>query len=378
MKIIVMGGAGDVGSRCVEDLASTPGVERVTIADANAEVADRVAQSCAGAQAAVDVKIVDANDHGALVDAMKGYDAAASALGPFHRFEAKLVAAAVDAGTCYASVCDEWNAAQEVMDKYGQAARDKGVLVLSGLGTSPGFTNVGIRFLCDQLDEPTEASIYVFQPLNAGGGPAVFKHMFFIMSGKVAVWRDGRLEMIKACSEKRTVEFPEFGRIKVWNMGHAEPVTVPKFIPELKSVNFFMGYGKGAELFVYPSQLNLFDTPKKVDNAVKFVWKIEELANKLFPDQDPAHGAVRVDVWGKKDGKTVRKTLCGLGQMREATGLSLSVGTQMLIKGELRIDKSQGGVFAPEGCLDPRKFIVYMKEKGLQGYEDIAMTKPVE
>ena len=378
MKIIVMGGAGDVGSRCAEDLVATEGVEQVTIADSNMEAAERVKESCAGSGAAVDVAMVDANDHAALVDAMSGHDVAASALGPFHRFEAKLVAAAVDAGIHYTSVCDEWNAAQDVMERFHAPAKEKGVVILSGLGTSPGFTNVGIRYLCDQLDEPTEANIYIYQPLNAGGGPAVFKHMFFIMSGKVAVWRDGKLEMIKACSEKRKVEFPEFGRIKVWNMGHAEPVTVPKFIPQLKTVNFFMGYGKGAELFVIPSQLNLFDTPKKVDNAVKFVWQIEELAEKLFPEQEPAHGAVRIDVWGKKDGRTVRKTLCGLGQMREATGLSLSVGTRMLLNDELLIDKGQGGVFAPEGCLEPQKFIVSMRDKGLEGFEDIAMTKPIQ
>ena len=33
MNLIVLGGAGDMGSRAVEDLARAPGVERVTIAD---------------------------------------------------------------------------------------------------------------------------------------------------------------------------------------------------------------------------------------------------------------------------------------------------------------------------------------------------------
>ena len=37
MKIIVLGGAGDMGSRAVEELAEAEGVEQVTIADRNLE-----------------------------------------------------------------------------------------------------------------------------------------------------------------------------------------------------------------------------------------------------------------------------------------------------------------------------------------------------
>ena len=40
MQIIVLGGAGDMGSRAVEDLATTEGVRRVTIADRNVPAAE--------------------------------------------------------------------------------------------------------------------------------------------------------------------------------------------------------------------------------------------------------------------------------------------------------------------------------------------------
>jgi hypothetical protein len=61
--------------------------------------------------------------------------------------------------------------------------------------------------------------------------------------------------------------------------------------------------------------------------------------------------------------------------MREATGLSLSVGTLMLARGELITE--QGGVYAPEGCLDPAAFLGYLSEKGIKAYEDLAMTRPI-
>ena len=372
MKIIVMGGAGDVGSRAVEELVITPGVDLVTIGDCNAQVAGELAANLDGRGATVDVKQVNADHHEDLVAAMKGYDVVASALGPFHRFEGKLVKAAIEAGVNYASVCDDWNAAEDVLEEFDGAARDKGRIILSGLGTSPGFTNVGIRYFKEQMDHLRRADIYVYQPLNAGGGPAVIRHMLFIMTGKVAAWRNGKKYMDRACSRTRRIEFPQYGKIRLWNMGHAEPVSVPRFIPEIEEVNFFMGYGTGARLFVVPSQLGVFKNPKMVDSAVKLVEFIENIA----PDEEPAHGAVRIDVWGTKDGQEVHHMLCGTGEMREATGVSLAIGTIMLARGELLI--SDGGVYAPEAVLDPRRFIDYMKEKGQNAYSDLEMTKPLE
>ncbi|MFC1890132.1 saccharopine dehydrogenase NADP-binding domain-containing protein, partial [Thermodesulfobacteriota bacterium] len=78
MRVIVLGGAGDMGSRAVEDLAASEGVTSVTIADRNASASARLAESLRGKGAAVDVKAVDADDHKGLVEAMRGCDVAAS------------------------------------------------------------------------------------------------------------------------------------------------------------------------------------------------------------------------------------------------------------------------------------------------------------
>jgi len=196
MKIIVLGGAGDMGSRAVEDLATSEGVRRVTIADRNVSTAREVAEQLSGQGAEIDVKRIDANNHDELVEAMRGYDVAASAVGPFHLFEMKLVRAAIEAGVDYASICDGWEAAGAVIDQFDEAAREKGVTVITGLGTSPGFSNVGVRYYAQQLDRMRRADVYVYQPLNAGGGQAVVRHMLHIISGQVVAWRGGRRVMV--------------------------------------------------------------------------------------------------------------------------------------------------------------------------------------
>jgi lysine 6-dehydrogenase len=368
MEIIVLGGAGDMGSRAVEDLAASEGVRRVTIADRNVAVAREIAARLRGQGAKVDVKQVDANNHQELVEAMRGYDVAASALGPFHLFEAKLVRAAIEAGVDYASICDEWEAARAVIDQFHEQARDKDVTIVTGLGTSPGVTNVAVRYFAERLEKTRRVDVCVYQPLNAGGGEAVIRHMLYIISGQVVAWRGGKQAMVPACSEERVVEFPRFGPIKVWNMGHSEPESIPRFIPGVEEVNFLMGFGRGSGLFIWPAKLGLFSLRPIRDAVARVISFIERMTA-----EEPDLGAVRVDVWGEAGGEEVHHLVCGIGQMREATGLSLSIGTLMLARRELLTE--EGGVYAPEACLEPQTFIARLGDKGIEAYADLAMTQ---
>ncbi len=371
MKIIVLGGAGDMGSRTVEDLAATGDVELVTVADGNLTAADQLASRLQGQTAAVDTILIDADNHRGLVQAMRGYDVVASALGPFHRFENKLVHAAIEAGVDYTSICDEWEAVEAVMGEASRAAEDTGRIVITGMGASPGLTNVGVRFLDEQMDRLRRVEISCYQPLDAGGGEAVLKHMMYIMSGEVASWRRGEQVMIPACSETRVVDFPQFGPVQLWNMGHSEPFTVPRTFPELEEMSFFMGFGKGANLFVKPARWGWFQSPRWVDRFASALATIEGLT----PDGPPGLGALRIDAWGQEGDDEIHRMVCGTGGMREVTGLSLSVGALMVGRRELLVET--GGVYAPEACIRPRPFIQAMIEKGVTIYEDLAMQRPM-
>lgn len=370
MKFIVLGGAGDMGSRAVEDLAVGDGVRLVTVADRDKRAAGELVARLKGRGAEVDFKTIDANDHDGLVRAMRGYDVAASTLGPFYLFEQKLVRAAVEAGVHYCSICDEFEAAEAVIDNFHEQAREKDVTVITGLGTSPGLTNVAVRHAAAGMDRTRKADIYVYMPLEGGGGPAVVSHMLHILTGEMAVWRDGKRVMIKALSEERVVKFPKFGEVKTWNMGHSEPATVPRFIPGIEEVNFFMGMGTGSGILIRPARWGLFNNPRVADFIGKIISFIETKTAG-----EPQWGAVRVDVWGEKGGKETHRILCGIGQMREATGLSLSVGAQMVA--QKRILTEKGGVYAPEAAIDPLTFIEMIRERGIEAYEDIEMTVPV-
>ncbi len=373
MKFIVFGGAGDMGSRCVEDLAARDEVTRVTLADNNITLARQIAEKVSRQGIEVDAREVDANDYSGLVKAMRGYDAAASALGPFYLFESRLVQAAIEAGVDYCSICDDWDATEAVLEQFHEEAKKKGVTVVTCLGASPGISNISISSLAREMDTARKAEVYCFLPLDAGGGAAALKHGLHIMSGEIVTWSEGRRRMVKACSEARVIAFPGVGKKKVWLMGHSEPATVGRFIPGIEEVSFYMGFGPVTPMVVYPARWGWFKSERRIDSFVRAIQFLERLAS----GPEPGLGALRIDVWGEKDGDATNKMICGTGQMREMTGLSLSIGALML--GKKEILTADGGVYAPEAILDPDIFFTYFKETGShQIYTDLQMTQPLK
>jgi len=371
VKIIVLGGAGEMGSRTAEDLAAADGVAQVTIADRDETAAKEAAQAIGDKGAAVDVRIVDAFDHAGLVDALRGCDVAASALGPFYIFEPRLMAAALEAGVSYCSICDEWEPAETVIERFDAKAREKGLTMITGLGASPGITNMGVLHLAQGMDKVERVRIAVYLPINCGARGAALRHGLYIMTGRMALWRNGQRTMVKACTEKQAIDYPGFGPIDSWNMGHSEPTTVPRYIPGVQEVEFYMGFGTGTGAIAWLGRINGFAGERRTE----FWARAVEITEKIFADPEPGEGASRVDVWGEKDGERIHGIRCGIGLMRDTTGLSLAAGAYLLGRRELTTDK--GGVYAPEGCLGAEAFFGYLHQRGIDAYEDLEMTRPV-
>jgi saccharopine dehydrogenase-like NADP-dependent oxidoreductase len=239
-------------------------------------------------------------------------------------------------------------------------------MVVCGCGASPGMSNIAVRYLAGQLDSARSADIMVYMPMDSGEGEAVTKHTLFVYGTVVPVFRDSTTTMLPAGSMSRRVEFPSVGQVKVWNIGHGEPVTLPRHLPELEEINIMMGMGKGTEIVAALGRLGFFNSPKRID-------KMAGLLMKMSPPSPgpPSDGAMRVEVRGEKDGVPTTLGIFGTATMREATGIALSAGAQLLASKKL-IAK-QGGVYGPEGCIEPQDFLRMIGESGIYAYSDLAM-----
>lgn len=359
MKIVILGGAGDMASRAARELAAEPDLTLLTIADYDMEPAERLASELGDKVSAV---WVDANDHEALVKTIRGHDAAGCGIGPFYRYEAKVARAAIEAGVPYVSLCDDYDGAQEVLE-LDEMARAAGVTVLTGLGWTPGLSNVLARRGAEQFDQVDEINVAWGSSASDSEGYAVILHTLHIFTGRVPTFRKGRMQNVPAGSGKEVVLFPPpVGRVNCYHLGHPEPVTLPRFVPGLRTVTLKGGLSEQPlnDLAIWLARLRLTDTPAKKDLLGQIIKATLPFLSKLGQAEEPC-SAVRVDVGGWAGGTYHTISYGAAAHMTELTSLPMAIGALMLARGDLQMP----GVVAPEACIEPEPFLAELERRGV-------------
>lgn len=359
MKIIVLGGAGDMASRTVRELAVEPEVTAVTVADYHLEAAQYLASELGAKVSAVRV---DANDPISLVEAIRGHDAAASGIGPFYRYEAQVARAAIEARVPYVSLCDDYDGTQAVLE-LDDAAKAAGVTVLSGLGWTPGLSNLLARKGAEQFDLVDEINVAWGSSASDSEGYAVILHTLHIFTGRVPSYRKGRRVDVLAGSDKEVVLFPPpVGRVNCYHLGHPEPLTLPQSLPSVRTVTLKGGLSEQPlnDLALWLARLRLTDTPAKKDVLGQIIKATLPVLSKLGEAEEPC-SAVRVDVSGWTGG-VYRQVSYGMSaHMAELTGIPMAIGALMLARGDVHMP----GVIAPEACIEPEPFLAAMERRGV-------------
>jgi saccharopine dehydrogenase-like NADP-dependent oxidoreductase len=244
-KILVLGGAGHIGTVIVSELHRLDPKAEITIGDKNVNKAKETAEAVGG-----DIKIlhVDAAIEDSLVNAIKGFDVVVSALGPFHRFGVPVLKASLMAGVNFVDINDDYDATEEALKLHEEAQRRK-VTAVIGMGATPGITNLLACYGARKLDEVSEIGTYwVWTAIDPTMGPAIVDHYFHAITGMIPTYKNGEWMMVKALSEPEHYEFPKpIGAWEVAHVGHPEPITIPRYV-KVKNV-----CNKGG---IWPSDLN--------------------------------------------------------------------------------------------------------------------------
>jgi len=371
MKVKILGGVGEVGAFVVQDLLRNPAVDKVIIADINKDAAtkqiDRLFRD-----KPVAYEILDADSDESLREVMESGYIIANCIGPHYKYCRRIAEAAMVAGCDYCDICDDYDAAESVLG-LDKSARDKKITMIVCLGTSPGVTNMLAKRGFEMIDQADE--IHTFWAVGGSDptGPSELYHLAHICSDKIPQFINGKFEQVPALSGSMAVEFPEpVGRIELSYIGHSEPVTLPRFIPGVKTVTNRGGLYPAAlnDLVLTIRALGLFETmPLKVGGVeisprdytvAHFRYLLENYPDLLGLGESESISVFRVEVIGKKDGLRKEVIYTGTNEVVATTGRSLSIGIQML--GENIVEDS--GVFAPEGCLPTTEFFERLIDGG--------------
>jgi len=366
MKVLALG-CGEMGKVAIKDLVEYGDFDEVVVGDIDLKKTENFVKKLKSEKTKVSAKFVDVTANEKIVNLMSHFDVVLSCVGPFYKFALPVVNATIQARVNLVDICDDYDSTSKVLE-LDSAAKDAGITVISGLGVSPGATNILAKAAAEMLDDPEEVHIALLMGAPDLGGVAEISHRFHSMYGKVPTFQNGKFIEVQAFVDgKETVEFPKpFGKFEVFHIGHPEPITIPRYMKKVKYVDTKcaldppsvkdvivslgdIGFSSEEPLDVKGASV----TP--LDFAAAFVYKLSSQIKGV-----PKLGAIRVEVRGMKSGKKTGIIFASTGKMNEGTGIPVSIGAQMLAKGKIK-DK---GVFAPEGCIDPSEFITeFMKRE---------------
>jgi len=365
MRALVLGGAGGMGQGVARDLIKQQQVTNVILGDLYPDP-ERLAPKLRDSEKVNLIKM-DVNDHDGMVNTFKEIDVVINCAGPFYKTAVPVAKAAVGAKVNYIDICDDYEGTEILFSsEIDKMARDAGITVLTGMGSDPGTNNVLVKWYADRLDSVDDIYLYWVVAI-AELAEAAWDHSLHMTLGKVPQYLNGELVHVEGGTDVVAEEFLEpLGTCHVRYVGHPQPLTIPKYIKGVKNVVI-----KGAlipqwvdELIKQQKDTGLLGT-EPIDIKGTRVTPYD-LALKLWGtipegrDNGPQASGLKVIVKGERGGKKVTYTADMVGRMAPGTGLPASIAALMMDAG----DVTEKGVVAPEGCIDPGKFLAAFLKRG--------------
>jgi saccharopine dehydrogenase (NAD+, L-lysine-forming) len=372
MKVLILGGCGTQGSSAARELIKHEDVSQVILADKKVDLA-KVHETVRSSEK-ISTLTLDVADSERLVNIIIGNDVVINSVGPYWRFGVQTVKAAIAAGVNYIDICDNCNVSKEIFE-LDESAKKAGVSICTGFGGSPGITNILAKYAADKLDEVDEIGVFWAVAVNDAFGVAGLTQAMSQFIGDVVQYIDGHWIEVAAGSGSEEVTFMEpAGKGEVYYAAHPEAVTLPRFIPGIRTV-----IEKGGFLPTWVSKkfmefidLGLVATEPLVFENIPttsrdLMVSVVQNASKLWEQVEQyTYSPANVVVKGKEGRKSVTYTYRFGG--RGAAGIAIlnSMCARMLYQGEIQAK----GVLAPEGIADPQKFLGELVKRGAHFSEE--------
>ncbi len=374
MRVLSLGGAGAVCRHATRDLAAFSDFDQIVIGDYNVAAAEALAADIGDPR--VQVLRVDAEDYVELVKTFAGFDVILNGL-PW-KYDMAVTRACVEAGVSGLDVSteeDQWD--------YDDAAKEKGIVFIPGVGATPGITNVMARRGADRLEQVDDIQINfaAFRcPAPAPGLLITFLWEFHPGTKERLYYSDGEFHWTGPFKGAKAVNFPgPIGEQEVYYIPHPEVRTMPKSLGA-RAVSVrgcFPPHAMRLARAMLESGL-YSEEPIVVKGIETTAYEMMHEILLALPESKEtplwAYGLV-VEVSGKKGGRRLKHTFWNRHPPQEEWGgaaayykniaIPLSIGVQMIARG----DVTHRGVIPPETALDPEMFIAELARRRIEIHE---------
>ncbi|HJQ70240.1 MAG TPA: saccharopine dehydrogenase C-terminal domain-containing protein [Blastocatellia bacterium] len=375
MKILVIG-AGRMGLGAAFDLANSPDVEAVTVADIYPELAEKVVSRIGSPK--LSAAVIDVNDYRKTVEMMRGHNAAISCV--VYKHNLALAMAAIESKVSFCDLGGNNSVVDSELALDGQA-REAGINIIPDCGLAPGLVSLLVAHGAARFERLNKIRIRVGGLPQRPKGPLEYQ-ITFSVEGLIneyvepaRVIRGGRIVEIESMTEVETLEFPPpFGTMEAFQTSGGASTLPDSFLGSVEELDYkTIRYPGHCERFKLLIDLGLASSrPINIDGmpvAPRSV--LAELLLRHFPSDEPDVVLIRIEFAGREGGRDRLLTYdladyfdekTGLSAMMRMTAFPVSIIAQMMARGEI----SPKGAIPQEKCVPVDIFVAALAERGIR------------
>jgi saccharopine dehydrogenase-like NADP-dependent oxidoreductase len=361
-RILVLGGAGEMGSMAVTDLTRRTEHE-IAIGDTRTEAAGALLRELGAPERVVRV---DVDDPESLQSAFEDAEVVLNAT--LMRYNVAVTDAAIAARVHLVDLGSYYPETLQQLDR-SAAAADAGCRIVIGCGVAPGLTNILARLGADSLDTVESIRMYSYGTHPLSTSPGIVVTRFDAAAVPSLVLEHGRLVERPSFSDEEQVVFPDYGEQTVYLVPHPEPVTLPRYL-EVENAVIKLGYPpEERQRLAVLLELG-FDREEEfqLDGVAVSPRRFAAayVGSRGIPDGFRSANAKQLHVDGVRDGRPVTLVYdfsveqVGRSASSVVTGTVAAIATDLVARGS-----GTAGVNPPEGVFDPREFVHALAERGL-------------
>lgn len=348
MRILVIG-AGMMGWAAAFDMARTPRVEAVTLADSNSqrlnEAVSRI-NKLTGNHKTTSVQ-VDAADTQAVQRIMRGHAGVLSAVPYF--FNLELAKAAISAGCHFADLGGNNTVVKQEFALHSQA-QAAGVAIAPDCGLSPGMASILGGELLRRLGGKADAlKIYVGGLPQRPRPPFNYQLVFSVeglineYSEPAKILRDGKLMTVEPLTEVESFRMDGFPELEAFHTSGGTSTLPETFQGQVgECFEKTLRYPGHARMLRSLYDLGLFSSVKRVVNGTEVSPRnmMSRLFEEKFTSDEPEVTLLRVEahhesVVASFSMMDYTDPVTGTTSMMRSTAWPASIVLQMLIAGEI-------------------------------------------
>lgn len=320
MRVAVLG-AGAVGARVVRQLASTPEVRSVTVADADPRRAAGTASSIADARRVTAMPIGPTWASGA--------DVAVLATPDGHRAEVERL---LEAGIAVVSTADGLEEVRSLLALEAEAI-ERRLAVVAGAGFGPGLSDVLVAHAASTFDTVDEIHVSRI----GTGGPACARQHHRSLAGETVEWLDGAWVRRRAGSGRELAWFPDpIGPADCYRAAVPDPLLLAAAVPGVARVTARLAANRRDRLTARLPMLRP-------------------------PHRETGLGAIRIEVRGQRGVARDVQVLGAIDRTAVAAGAVAALAALAVGRGEI-----PSGVGGLARGIEPVPFLAALARRGVK------------